>query len=145
MTQLLIELLASFGIGIGLQWFLGFPDWRFTTLLLIVLVFIHWATRRPGHTFQDLRASAKDFAWIGIALAIFATLRILVWFAFDFSMIESFSTGHSVGPRGAFNLSTSPVVRETIIWELLVDGLILVVGFVLARTIIPTQKHSQES
>ena len=140
--NLLFQILIVLIIGVAAQWVIGI-DWRLTTLILTVLVIINWATRLPGDRCVDIMNSFRDLGRFAVTLAIFAVLRILFWSAFGFSMIESFSAGHGVGPRGAMNLVTPAPVRETIIWELLLDGALLALGYWLAVTSIKKTSGGQ--
>jgi len=140
--NLLFQIFVAFLIGLGLEWGVGI-SWKITALVLTALVMMNWAIRLPGQRCADLMSSFRDLGRFGVTLALFAVLRILFWSACGFSMIESLSAGQGVGPRGAFNLSTASATRETIIWELLLDGVILVFSFLLAKTVVPKPQQEE--
>ncbi len=140
----LFQIFIALLIGIGIQWAIGI-NWFMITLVLTILIIINWAARLPGNRCADLMNSFRDLGRIAVTLAISVVFRILFWSAFGFSLIESLSTGHGVGPRGAMNLATSGQVRETIIWELLLDGAIITFSFLLAKIVVPTKQITGET
>ena len=137
MREFLKTLLWVQAGGILLQRLFGVPNWETTTIVLTLVVMLTYAIPTiKKHTGPIQIATTAVRRWT-VCIGIFALLRILAWSTFGVSMLQSFSIGQGVGPRGAFRLATPAPTRETIIWELLIDGIFLTLSYVTAKAIVP--------